>query len=266
MTRVLSSSPISSTASSRRPTFQSAFSEKPANTSICRAYSFRSASDRLSHAGKASGPLGELGVRRDDAERLLPLEGPLAVDVPAVVELALVLVGPLLRDVVRGVGRAGGVVDEPRLVGVLRAHRVQPLDRLVGDVVGEVVELAVLALGHAEGRVVLRDDRVVLPGGAGEEAPPVVEAPAGRPVVERARRAHLVPRGHVPLAEPAGDVAVLAQDPGQGGASSAAGCRCSRGRARGTRRCRPCPTRWWLRPVSSAARVGEQTAVTWNRL
>ena len=28
----------------------------------------------------------------------------------------------------------------------------------------------------------------------------------------------------------------------------------------------PMPTRWWLRPVSSAARVGEQTAVTWNRL
>ena len=28
----------------------------------------------------------------------------------------------------------------------------------------------------------------------------------------------------------------------------------------------PMPTRWWLRPVSSAARVGEHTAVTWNRL
>ncbi len=28
----------------------------------------------------------------------------------------------------------------------------------------------------------------------------------------------------------------------------------------------PKPTRWWLRPVSSAARVGEHTAVTWKRL
>ncbi len=28
----------------------------------------------------------------------------------------------------------------------------------------------------------------------------------------------------------------------------------------------PKPTRCWLRPVSSAARVGEQTAVTWKRL
>ena len=28
----------------------------------------------------------------------------------------------------------------------------------------------------------------------------------------------------------------------------------------------PKPTAWWLRPVSSAARVGEHSAVTWNRL
>ncbi len=28
----------------------------------------------------------------------------------------------------------------------------------------------------------------------------------------------------------------------------------------------PKPTEWWLRPVSSAARVGEQSAVTWKRL
>ena len=55
MTSVLSSSPISSTASSRRPTFQSAFSEKPAKTSIWRAYSFFCASLRESQAGKRSG-------------------------------------------------------------------------------------------------------------------------------------------------------------------------------------------------------------------
>ena len=35
--------------------FQSVFSEKPANTSIWRAYSFFSASLRVSHAGYASG-------------------------------------------------------------------------------------------------------------------------------------------------------------------------------------------------------------------
>jgi hypothetical protein len=28
----------------------------------------------------------------------------------------------------------------------------------------------------------------------------------------------------------------------------------------------PIPTEWWLRPVSSADRVGEHRAVVWNRL
>ncbi len=28
----------------------------------------------------------------------------------------------------------------------------------------------------------------------------------------------------------------------------------------------PKPTAWWFRPDSSAARVGEHSAVTWNRL
>ena len=49
---------------------------------------------------------GQLGVGRDDPELLLPGEGALALHVPAVGELARVLVGPLLRHVVRGVRRA----------------------------------------------------------------------------------------------------------------------------------------------------------------
>jgi hypothetical protein len=28
----------------------------------------------------------------------------------------------------------------------------------------------------------------------------------------------------------------------------------------------PMPNVWWLRPLSSAARVGEQSAVVWNRV
>ena len=28
----------------------------------------------------------------------------------------------------------------------------------------------------------------------------------------------------------------------------------------------PMPTEWWLRPLSSAARVGAQSAVVWKRL
>ena len=62
------------------------------------------------------GPFGQLGVLRDDAELLLALERRLAQLVPAVVELALVLVGPLLGDVVRRVRAAGRVVHHPRLL------------------------------------------------------------------------------------------------------------------------------------------------------
>ena len=161
------------------------------------------------------GPAGQLGVRGDDPELLLPLEGLLPQGVPAAVEPAPVLVRPGLGHVVRRVGAAGGVVHEPRLDRVLGADAVQPLHRLVGQVVREVVLPAVLALLHAERRVVLGDDRVVLAGRAGQEAPPVVEAPPLRPVVERPGRALDVVRGEVPLAEPAGDVPVLTQDPGQ---------------------------------------------------
>ena len=170
--------------------------------------------------GEGVGALGELGVLRHDAELLLPRQRALAQRVPAVVELALVLVRPLLGDVVRGMGAAGGVEEHPRLVRVLGTDRVQPLDRLVGDVVGEVVELAVLALGDAQRPVVLGDDGVVLAGGAAEEAPPVVEAPGLGPVVERTGRALHVVRREVPLAEAAGDVAVLLEDAREGGAGA----------------------------------------------
>ena len=118
------------------------------------------------------------------------------------------------------------------MCGVVGADRVQPLDRLVRDVVGEVVQLPVLALGHAEDRVVLGDDRVVLAGRAGQEAPPVVEAPGLRPVLERPRGTHLAPGRHVPLAEAAGDVPVLLEDPGQGRAAARPRPRVARERAR----------------------------------
>ena len=50
---------------------------------------------------------GELGVGRNDAELLLARERLLAHPVPTLVELALVLVGPLLRHVVRRVRATG---------------------------------------------------------------------------------------------------------------------------------------------------------------
>ena len=108
---------------------------------------------------------------------------------------------------------AGREVGEPGLARVLRPHPVDPLDRLVGHVVGEVVRLAVLPLRYADGGLVLGDHRVVLARFAAEEPPEVVEPPAVRPAIERPRWSLLRVRGQVPLAERRGRVAVLLQDP-----------------------------------------------------
>ena len=153
-------------------------------------------------------PGRELRVLRDDAELLLALERRLAVAVPALVELARVLVGPVLGDVMRRMRGPGREVHEERLLLVLRPHPVQPLDRLVGH---RVREVEVLVLGHADRGVVLRDHGIELARLAAEEAPEVVEAPGVRPAVEGARRAlHVVGR-QVPLAEGRGGVAVHLQ-------------------------------------------------------
>ncbi len=154
----------------------------------------------------------QLRVGGDDAELLLPRERLLAHHVPALVERAAVLVRPLARHVVRRVAAAGRDVGEPRRLRLLGADLVKPVDRLVGEVVLEVVLLAVLGLGHADDLLVLGDQRVVLPGLTAEEAPEVVEPEPGRPAVERPREALLVVRGQMPLPEPSGQVAVLLED------------------------------------------------------
>ena len=60
---------------------------------------------------------GQLRVGGDDAELLLTSEGLLAKLVPSLVELPLVPIGPLVRDMMRSVAAPGRVVDEERLRG-----------------------------------------------------------------------------------------------------------------------------------------------------
>ncbi len=141
MISVLSSSPVSRRKSSSRP--------------IVGVGVGQEAGEHLHHpGGQAAGvggerlPLGdvgivprELGVGRDDAELLLAGEHLPAVGVPAVVEPPGVAVGPLLRHVVRGVRRAGAEVQVERLV---RGHLLgvgDERDRVVGEVLGQVVAL-----------------------------------------------------------------------------------------------------------------------------
>ena len=119
------------------------------------------------------GPVGQLGVLRDDAQLLLPGEGLLAVLVPAAVELALELRDPLLRHVMRRVRGAGGEVGEERLVRGQRLLAADPLDGLVGHVGREVVVRVVRRL-HLDGAV--EDQRRPLVGLAADEAVELVEA------------------------------------------------------------------------------------------
>ena len=153
----------------------------------------------------------ELGVRGDHPELLLARERLLAQRVPAGVEAALVLGRPLRRDVVGRVRRAGCVVDEERLVGHQRLLLADPVDRVIGHVLGEVVALLRRAIGLDRGRAVV-DRRRVLVRLPADEAVEVLEAAAaGRPVLERPHRARLPHRHLVALAELRRRVAVELQ-------------------------------------------------------
>ena len=156
----------------------------------------------------------QLRVGRDPAELLLPLEDPLAVLVPAVVELPFVLVRPLREDVVRAVGAAGRPVHQERLVGREGLVPLDPGEPLVDHVFGQVVFLAVRRLDRIQ---VLVQPGLPLRRFAGEEAVEVVEPVAGGPAVERSHRGRLVRGGVVPLAERRGLVAVVVQRLGDGG-------------------------------------------------
>ena len=86
-------------------------------------------------------PGRELRLGRDDAELLLARQDLLPQHVPPLVEPALVLRRPLGRHVVRGVRRPGREVDEEGLVPHQRLLLADPLDRLVGHVLREVIAL-----------------------------------------------------------------------------------------------------------------------------
>ena len=154
------------------------------------------------------GARGELAVRRDDPELLLPGERLLPQFVPALVELALVFVGPFFRNVVGRMRGARGEVDEERLVG--REHLLlrNPFDGLVGHVRHEVVALlGRLLVLNRRGPFV--EGRIPLVRLAAEEAVEVLEATAAcRPSVKGADGAGLPDGDFVVLAELRGGVAV----------------------------------------------------------
>ena len=119
--------------------------------------------------------------------------------------LPLIPVGPLLHDLVRAVRRARRPVHEEGLVRRVGLLLPEPGDRVRCDVVGEVV-----ALGEMLGdlRRVAGQGRLVLRGLAREESVEVLEAVAGRPVLERSLARDLLFGRVVPLAPGPGVVSV----------------------------------------------------------
>ena len=115
----------------------------------------------------------------------------------------------------RPVHAAGRPVHEEGLVRVEGAPVVEPVERLVDHVRGEVVCRVVVR--RLDRVVVLGQARLVLRGLAAEEAVEMLEAVAVRPAVLRADRGGLDDGRVVPLAEGGGVVAVVLQDLGDGG-------------------------------------------------
>ena len=141
------------------------------------------------------------GIGGNDAQFLLLVEGDLALLVPAVGELALVLLDPLLRHVMRRMRGARREVHEERLVRQQRLLLARPGDGLVGQVFGQVIAFR-RRLGRLDRRRAFIQRRVPLVVLAADEAVEILEAAAaGRPGIERPRRARLPDRHLVALAE-----------------------------------------------------------------
>ncbi len=174
----------------------------------------------------------QFGLGRHEAEFLLPGEGLLAHGLIAHVESPLVLGDPLRRGVVGGMARARRVVEQERLLGGDRLRVTDELNRLVGEIHGQVIAL----LGRPrliDGVVVVDQIRIPLAGLGPQEPVPALEAAPARPVATRRCEVHLVIGTQVPLADHVGVPAELAENLGQHavlGGNRAAGVREADGR------------------------------------
>ena len=111
--------------------------------------------------------LAQLRSRRAGGPtRLLAGEDLLAPTIPSEVELALVPVAVLLRDLMRRVACAGCEVEEERPLGRSGTEVLQVGDRVVGEILGEVVALLRRAR-RIDLMVVVHEIGVILIGLAG---------------------------------------------------------------------------------------------------
>ena len=147
-------------------------------------------------------PRLQLGVLRDHAELLLVLENLLAKLVPALVEEVHFadLLHPFLGRMMRRVRGARRVFEEKRLAGHRLVDAIQVIDGVIGHSSNQVPLR--LALERINLRGVAEQVRLPLVRITADEAVEILEAHAGRPLVERPNLAGSEGRGVVILAEP----------------------------------------------------------------
>ena len=135
----------------------------------------------------------ELRVLGHDAQLFLPREHLLAIDVPALVELALVLVRPFLRHMMRRVVRSRREIEEERLVRRDLLQICDEADRLVGKVRREVVAFF-RRFRRLDLMIVINEVGIILMRVAAEKAIIALEAASERPTVIRTGGADLLGR------------------------------------------------------------------------
>src|SRR5262249_56311511 len=129
----------------------------------------------------------------------------------AVVEAAPVTIDPRARCLMRRVRSAGREIEEEWLLGRRLVQVLHGANRLVGEVLGQMVAV----LGRArrlDEPVVAHQLRGPLVGVAVQEAVVALEAEAERPALERTGRALLPARRQVPLADRDRGVARVPQE------------------------------------------------------
>ncbi len=174
--------------------------------------------------GNVGGGRRQLGAGFDDPEGDLALQRGPAPLLPAGVEASPVGVAPLRGDVVRGVAGAQGEPYQEGPLGLVAAQLAHPGDRLVRQVLTQVVAVVRGARWVDVGVVADQLGGPVV--GVPAEKPVVVLEPlAERPVLERARRGPLVAGGQVPLPDREGRVALCTQDLGEGAGLVGDACR-----------------------------------------
>ena len=151
---------------------------------------------------------------RHQPHRLLARQPPFALDIPAVHEFGIVASDDIGRCLVRRMAGAERDPGQPRNIGPIGMVIADEADRLVDQVLGQMIAVGVRA-GRIDVRVVRDELGRVLVGLGIEEAVEAVEAAPQRPAVERTGGPALGQRRDVPFADHVVAIAVHAQHLGE---------------------------------------------------